>query len=98
MSGGFEDFAAAFSAQKVTVDSIQSVSLDRVAVLGGGPDARLIAALCLSEGADVRLFSAYGKELEAMAGGIALRGAGPVGSVWTYPNRYRHPLYRDVDT
>ena len=80
MSGGFEDFAAAFSAQKVTVDSIQSVRLDRVAVLGGGPDARLIAALCLSEGAEVRLFSAYGKELDSMAGGIALRGAGPVGS------------------
>ena len=80
MSGGFEDFAAAFSAQKTTVDSIQSLNLDKVAVLGGGPDARLIAALCLSEGADVRLFSAYGKELEALRGGVALRGAGPVGS------------------
>ncbi|MEM8753510.1 MAG: hypothetical protein AAGF90_11095 [Pseudomonadota bacterium] len=33
-------------------------SYDRVAVLGGGPDARLFAAICLSEGAEISLFSA----------------------------------------
>lgn len=82
MSGGFEDFATAFSARQVSVASIQATSLDRVTVLGGGSDARLIAAVCLSEGAEVKLFSAYGKELEALrqGGGIALRGVGPVGS------------------
>ncbi|MDA9008531.1 NAD/NADP octopine/nopaline dehydrogenase family protein [Alphaproteobacteria bacterium] len=82
MSGGFEDFAAAFSASRVSADSIQALSLNKVAVLGGGGDARLLAALCLSEGAEVKLFSAYGKELEALrsGGGVALRGAGPVGS------------------
>lgn len=53
-----------------------------IAVLGGGDDARLLAALCLAEGASVTLFSAYGSELDAMrtAGAVALRGDGPVGS------------------
>lgn len=53
-----------------------------VAVLGGGDDARLLAALCLAEGASVTLFSAYGSELTAMrtAGAVTLRGDGPVGS------------------
>lgn len=40
----------------------------------------MLAAIALSEGSEVTLFSAYGAELEAMASGIALRGAGPVGS------------------
>lgn len=57
--------------------------MSRVAVLGGGDDARLIAALCLAEGAEVTLFSAYGAELEALKSGVALRGAGPVGSYQT---------------
>ncbi|MEJ8570112.1 hypothetical protein [Microbaculum marinum] len=54
----------------------------RVTVLGGGADARLLAALCLSEGADVTLFSAYGAELDQIrqAGGITIRGEGPVGT------------------
>ncbi|MDB4223228.1 NAD/NADP octopine/nopaline dehydrogenase family protein [Granulosicoccus sp.] len=57
-------------------------ALSRVAVLGGGPDACLLAALCLAENADVTLFSAYGSELNQLkqSGGISLRGAGPVGS------------------
>ena len=38
-------------------------------MLGGGADARLIAALCLAEGAEVTLFSAYGRELEQLRGG-----------------------------
>ena len=55
-------------------------ALSRVAVLGGGQEGRMLAAIALSEGAQVALFSAYGAELDAMKGGIALRGAGPVGS------------------
>jgi opine dehydrogenase len=53
-----------------------------VTVLGGGPDARVIAALCLAAGARVRLFSAYGAELKSLreTGGITLRGAGPIGT------------------
>ena len=57
-------------------------SLENVAVLGGGADARLIAALCLSHGANVTLFSAYGAEIRAMksSSGIVLRGEGPIGT------------------
>lgn len=41
----------------------------------------MLAAIALSEGAEVTLFSAYGAELEMLkSGGIALRGDGPVGS------------------
>lgn len=81
MSSEFADFAEAASRSAGAPVSAQP-ALDRVCVLGGGPDARLLAALCLSEGADVTLFSAYGAELDAMraASGIALRGAGPVGT------------------
>ena len=82
MSNPFSDFAEAASRPAGAGAAIQVPSYERVAVLGGGVDARLFAALCLSEGAEVTLFSAYGAELEAMraASGIALRGAGPVGS------------------
>ena len=54
----------------------------RVTVLGGGPEGRLLASLCLAEGSEVTLFSAYGAELAAIrsAGGTTLRGAGPVGA------------------
>ena len=57
-------------------------AFDRVTVLGGGPEGRLLASLCLAEGAEVTLFSAYGAELAAIrsAGGVTLRGAGPVGT------------------
>ena len=57
-------------------------AFDRVTVLGGGPEARLLACLCLAEGAEVTVFSAYGAELSTLrdAGGITLRGAGPVGT------------------
>ncbi len=55
---------------------------ERVAVLGGAADARVIAALCLAKGAAVTLFSAWGEELDELAqsGGINLRGEGPVGA------------------
>lgn len=81
MSGEFEDFARAVSRSRS--DAAPSTPpLSRVAVLGGGADARLLAALSLAEGCDVTLFSAYGRELELLraTSGIALRGAGPVGS------------------
>lgn len=57
----------------------------RVTVLGGGADARLLAALCLAAGADVTLFSAYGAELDQIrqSGGVTIRGEGPVGTYQT---------------
>ena len=42
----------------------------------------MLAAICLAEGAEVTLFSAYGAEIGAMrtAGSIAIRDAGPLGA------------------
>lgn len=75
----FSEFADAMAVpQQAAVARLRR--FQRVAVLGGGPEARMLAAIALSEGAGVSLFSAYGTELEAMSSGIALRGAGPVGS------------------
>ena len=82
MSNPFADFAEAASRPAGQGAAVAVPDYSRVAVLGGGVDARLFAALCLAEGAEVTLFSAYGEELEAMrqASGIALRDAGPVGT------------------
>jgi len=82
MSNPFAEFADTASKASVSKPTSGPPSYSRVAVLGGGSDARLIAALCLSEGVEVTLFSAYGAELEAMraSSGITLRGAGPVGT------------------
>ena len=54
----------------------------RVAVIGAAPEGRLLACLCLAEGAEVSLYSPYGQELSAIqsAGGITLRGEGPIGT------------------
>lgn len=81
MSAEFEDFARAASRSRSSAPP-EAPRLSRIAVLGGGADARLIAALSLAENCDVTLFSAYGKELELLraSSGIALRGAGPLGS------------------
>ena len=81
MSAEFEDFARAASRSGGNA-APEPARLSSVAVLGGGPDARLLAALALSEGCEVTLFSAYGQELDLLraASGIGLRGAGPVGS------------------
>ena len=81
MSNGFSDFADAM-ARSSSAPSVAAHSIERVAVLGGGADAQLLAALCLSQGRTVRLFSAYGAELNSLksAGGINLRDDGPVGS------------------
>ena len=75
----FSDFADAM-AQPGRVVADRPRQFQRVAVLGGGAEGRLLAAIALSEGCEVSLFSAYRAELEAMSAGIALRGAGPVGS------------------
>jgi len=81
MSTEFANFADAM-AQLPRAAALPARAFGRIAVLGGGADARLLAAIALSEGAGVTLFSAYGRELEALrsTGGISLRGAGPVGS------------------
>ena len=72
----FSEFADAMSSTGVKpVETAADMS--RVAILGGGDDARLLAALCLAEGAEVTLFSAYGAELDALKSGVAVRGAGP---------------------
>ncbi len=82
MSSNFAEFAQAAAGKTTRGAGVSKKQYERVAVLGGGDDARLFAALCLAQGADVTLFSAYGRELEALrsASGIVLRGAGPVGS------------------
>lgn len=79
---GFEEFAEAVASQNGGAASRDIPKFEEVAVLGGGRDARLIAALCLAEGAQVTLFSAYGTELETLrsSGGVTIRGAGPVGT------------------
>lgn len=81
MAAGFEEFTRAASRQGKTA-SAKVAAYSRFAVLGGSDDARLLAALCLAEGAEVTLFSAYGAEIAALqaSSGITLRGNGPVGS------------------
>ncbi|KIN70231.1 NAD/NADP octopine/nopaline dehydrogenase [Sulfitobacter noctilucicola] len=81
MPADFEDFARVASQSRSSAVATPP-RFNRIAVLGGGADARLIAALSLAENCDVTLFSAYGKELEQLraSSGIALRGAGPLGS------------------
>ncbi|MFK7875625.1 MAG: hypothetical protein AB8B71_07560 [Paracoccaceae bacterium] len=81
MSADFEDFARAAASVRGSFGP-EITPFQRVAVLGGGPDARLLAALSLAAGCAVTLFSAYGRELDLMrsSSGIGLRGAGPVGT------------------
>ena len=81
MTADFEDFARA-AARVGSRAAPGDARLSRVAVLGGGADARLLAALSLAADCDVTLFSAYGRELEMLraSSGIALRGTGPIGS------------------
>ena len=81
-AGHFSDFAEAVARQQARPAPVTVSSYRRVTVLGGGADARMLAALALAEGAEVTLFSAYGAEMEALraAGGITIRDAGPLGS------------------
>ena len=89
----FQAFVTSLSDRQLAPVPAASV-FDRVTVLGGGLDGRLLAGLCLAEGADVTLFSTWGAELSALrdAGGVTLRGAGPSG---TYAvDRSRGPSIR----
>jgi len=58
----FDDFLQAVTERPAQGEVSRDI-FERVTVLGGGSDARLLAALCLSNGASVRLFSAYASEL-----------------------------------
>ncbi|MGI9500289.1 MAG: hypothetical protein ACR2P3_09635 [Geminicoccaceae bacterium] len=80
-AGQFEDFAEAVARRAGPVE-VPAPDIRRITVLGGGLDARLLAVVALAENAEVTLFSAYGAELDALrsSGGIAIRGAGPLGS------------------
>lgn len=83
MTGGdFEDFAEAVATRQVLPAPVTVPSYRHITVLGGGNEARMLAALALAEGAEVTLFSAYGVEIGAMrtAGTIAIRDAGPLGA------------------
>ena len=86
MSGEFTEFTRAMTRRQNAAGQQSPTgarnALERVAVLGGGADACLLAALCLAESATVTLFSAYGSELQRLrlSSGITLRGAGPVGT------------------
>ncbi len=82
MSAEFEAFAKALERSSERDKQLESPMFNQVTVLGGGPEGRLLAALCLSQNRSVTLFSAYGAELNALraAGGITLRGDGPVGT------------------
>ena len=81
MRSEFIEFAEAAAAGRKGAGATPRLDLQKVAVLGGKADAQLFAGLCLAEGAEVTLFSAYGNELSALrsGSGISLRGSGPVG-------------------
>ena len=61
----FADFADAMARPSAPAPA-QSSALERVAVLGGGPEGRMLAAIALSEGVEATLFTAYGAERDAM--------------------------------
>ena len=75
----FDDFLQAVTNRPSQREDQSRAAFERVTILGGNTDARLLAALCLANGASVKLFSAYASELEAMQSGIAINGNGPVG-------------------
>ncbi|MEM9605549.1 MAG: hypothetical protein AAGA11_22010 [Pseudomonadota bacterium] len=65
---------------------VSTPSVGRVAVLGGAADGALVAALAVAAGHETVLFSAYGREREALRSGVTLRGEGPIGTVATNPS------------
>ena len=93
----FEEFVEAAAEQSRSA-SPSVKAIENVTVLGGGYDARLLAALCFAEGAQVQVFSAYAAELEAMGKGIAVDGAGPVGRYHVQPEHGERPLATAVKT
>lgn len=82
MSGEFAAFTTAVTRVPTGRDPSSIAPVSRVAVLGGGADARLISALCLATETEVTLFSAYGAELDLLraGSGVTIRDAGPVGT------------------
>ena len=77
----FQAFVDTFARQETAPAPAASV-FDRVTVVGGGPEGRVLAGLCLAEGAEVTLCPASAVERSALrdAGGVTLRGAGPAGT------------------
>ena len=77
----FQAFLDTFARQETAPAPAASV-FDRVTVVGGGPEAHVLACLCLAEGAEVTLCPASAAERSAIrdAGGVTLRGAGPAGT------------------
>lgn len=81
-TGEFEQFAAAVSRSRNDRPLSEPPKYQKIAILGGDAEARMLAAVALAAELDVCLFSAYGRELEAMRsrGAVTLRGEGPIGS------------------
>ncbi len=79
-TAGFHDVVAALSAPAPRRADPRTPA--RVTVLGSGVEGRALAAWFLAEGADeVRLFTVYNDEVEALQrGSITLRGEGPIGT------------------
>ena len=69
-------------ASRETAPAPAACDFDRVTVVGAGPEARVLACLCLVEGAEVTLCPQSAAETSALrdAGGVTLRGAGPAGT------------------
>ena len=83
MASDFERFTQAVQKAAKESDATRlTSSVNSVAVLGGGTDGKLLAALLLSEGFAVTLFSAYGSDMDSLnaSGGVTLRGDGPTGT------------------
>ena len=64
----FQAFADTIARRDVA-SAPAAAAFERVTVLGGEREARLLACLCLAEGADVTLCSAYDSELSAPPAG-----------------------------
>ena len=77
----FQAFVETFARQDIAPVPAAS-AFDRVTVIGGGPEARLLACLCLAEGAEVTLcpMSSAGMSALRDSGGVTLRDAGPAGT------------------
>ena len=83
MASEFEQFTRAVQQQgAASLNQSDPPAIRNVAVLGGGVEGRLLAALSMAQQFSVTLFTAYGEEMNLLrsAGGITLRGEGPVGT------------------
>ena len=83
MNSDFEKFTQAVqSRSNPAAPDLSPMAYQRVCVLGGGVEGRVLAALALAENLEVVLFSAYGAELDRLRqdGSVTLRGEGPVGT------------------